>query len=133
MLSDALGNGAIGFLDTLPAVVAIHRIIAAGNRSNTADLNRVDLRLQAVDIFDTGLRGRVAAVHEAMEAHLAQTVAARQLEQREHMVNMRVYAAIGQQAENMQLNHLHWLIALMSASLVKKSPSWMALVMRVSS
>ena len=102
MLADALGNGVIGLLDALPAVVAVHRVIAAGNRGDAADLDRVDLRLQAVDIFDTGLRGRVAAVHEAVEAHLAQTVAARQLEQREHMVDMRVYAAIGQQAENMQ-------------------------------
>ncbi len=46
--------------------------------------------------------GRVAAVHEAVEAYLAQTVAARELEQREHMVNVGVNAAVGQEAEDVQ-------------------------------
>ena len=95
-------DGVVCLLYAVPAVVAVHCVVAAGYSCDAADFNGVDLRLQAVDILDTGLRGRVAAVHEAVEAYLAQTVAARQLEQREHMVNVRVDAAVRQQTEDMQ-------------------------------
>lgn len=67
-----------------------------------ADLDSVDLGLQAVDILDTGLRRRVAAVHEAVEANLAQTIAACQLEQRKHVVNVGMHTAVRQQTENVQ-------------------------------
>ncbi len=65
-------------------------------------LDGVDLGLQAVDILDAGLRRRVAAVHEAVEAYLAQTVAARELEQRKHVVNVGMHTAVRQQTENVQ-------------------------------
>ena len=89
-------------LYAVPAVVAVHCVVAAGYGRDAADLDGVDLGLQAVDILDAGLRRRVAAVHEAVEAYLAQTVAARELEQREHMVNVGVNAAVGQEAEDVQ-------------------------------
>ena len=102
MLADALGDRLICLFYAVPALVAVHRVVTAGDGGNAAKLQRINLVLQAVDILDTGLRGRVTAVHEAVEAYLAQTVAARQLEQREHVIDMRVYAAVGQQAEDMQ-------------------------------
>ncbi len=89
-------------LYAVPAVVAVHCVVAAGYGRDAADLDGVDLGLQAVDILDAGLRRRVTAVHEAVEAYLAQTVAARELEQREHMVNVGVNAAVGQEAEDVQ-------------------------------
>ena len=95
-------DSVVCLLYTIPAVIAVHRVVTAGYGCNAADLDSVDLRLQAVDILDTGLRRRVTAVHEAVEANLAQTVAACQLEQREHMVNVGMHTAVRQQAENVQ-------------------------------
>ena len=102
VLANALGDRVVRLLHALPALVAIHRVVAAGDRRDAAQLERVDLVLQAVDILDARLRRGVAAVHEAVEADLAQAVAARQLEQREHMVDVRMHAAVRQQAEDVQ-------------------------------
>ena len=102
VLADALGDCVVRLLDALPALVAVHRVVTARDRRDAAQLEGVDLVLQTVDIFNAGLRRGVAAVHEAVEADLAQAVAARQFEQREHVVDVRMHAAVGQQTEDVQ-------------------------------
>ena len=102
VLAFAECDSVVRLLYAIPAVITIHCVVTAGYGCDAADLDSVDLGLQAVDILDTGLRRRVAAVHEAVEANLAQTIAACQLEQRKHVVNVGMHTAVRQQTENVQ-------------------------------
>ena len=102
VLAFAECDSVVRLLYAIPAVITVHCVVTAGYGCDAADLDSVDLGLQAVDILDTGLRRRVAAVHEAVEANLAQTIAACQLEQRKHVVNVGMHTAVRQQTENVQ-------------------------------
>ena len=102
VLAFAECDGVVRLLYTIPAVITVHCVVTAGYGCDAADLDSVDLGLQAVDILNTGLRRRVTAIHEAVEANLAQTIAACQLEQRKHVVNVGMHTAVRQQTENVQ-------------------------------
>jgi len=55
-----------------------------------------------LDEFDAAVRGRVAAVHEAVDK-TRRRVLARHSQQRKKMLHVRVHATIAQQAEKMQI------------------------------
>ena len=59
-------HGAIGQLDALPTIIAIHGVVAADQRGDFAHAQLAHLVLQLLDEFAAAVRGRVSAVHEAM-------------------------------------------------------------------
>ena len=89
----AICDCVIGLDDTVPVVVAVHRIVAAGDRRDLADAELVHLRLQLLDVLDTGIRRSITAVHEAVDIYLLEAVSLRELQQAEEMVLMAVDAA----------------------------------------
>ena len=70
-----LRDDVVGALDAFPAVIAVHRPVAAGYGRNagvdTGVLGkRLEVLLERLDVAGTRMRIDVAAVHEAVEANL---------------------------------------------------------------
>src|SRR5207253_7185441 len=94
-------EGAISRLDPVPAAVPVHRVVAPANCSNRAD-RLGELSLDPVDVGPRGAGRRVAAVREGVNPKLPDAAAARQLEESLEMPHVRVDAAVGQQAQEME-------------------------------
>ena len=84
-------------LRALGPVVAVHRVVAADNRGDP-------LRRQAGEVGRGGVRRDVAAVREGVDPRpLLHPLAACQLEQREQVVEVRVDASLGDEAEQVNV------------------------------
>ena len=94
---------AVGQLDAFPAIVAVHGVIAAHDRRNLADAQLAHLLLQLAHVFLPAVRWRVPAIHEAMHKDLFDLVPLGHLQQDKQVMDVRVHAAIAQQAKKMQL------------------------------
>ena len=101
-VTGAVNHGGIRFFDTIPRKIAIHRVIAAGNRRDFADADLVQLVAAFLHIMCAGLRRHVAAVGERVDIHFLQPAALRQLHQPEQVVDVAVDAAVGQQPHQVQ-------------------------------
>ena len=101
-LSVGLGQIVIGQLHALPAVVAVHRVVTAADRRDLADADLRHLLFQGRHIFLRRCRGRVAAVQEAVDKDLRQTVPLCKLQKGVKMVRMGMDAARGDQTPDMQ-------------------------------
>jgi len=98
----AVNHSSVSALEALPALVTVHCVVTAGYGCDAADAQLAHLILHLLDIASTRGRCGVAAVHEAMHADLGQAVALCQVEQGADVINMRVYAAVRHEAEDMQ-------------------------------
>ena len=98
-----MNHRAIGELDALPAIVAIHGVVAADERGDFADAELAHFLLQLLDEVAAAVRRRVAAVHEAMDKDVFHFLLLGHFEQREKMLNVRVHAAVAEQSKEMQL------------------------------
>ena len=98
----AVDHGVIGHLHALPALVAIHGVIAAHHRGDPAhaDLGAFVPQLRHEVLAAGG--GHVAAVQEAVDVHLGQALVLCHLQQGEQMLDVGVYAAVGQQTVQVQ-------------------------------
>src|SRR5712691_508401 len=99
----AVNHRAIGLFDALPAVVAVHGIVAPDDRRNLPAAEFAKLLLQLTQKIRAARGRSVAPVQEAMHKDALDLVLARNAEQREHMLDVRVHAAITQQAQQVQL------------------------------
>ena len=99
----AVDDCAISFLDSLPAIIAIHGEIAAGKRGNASNAIFADFLLEAADEIDSAVRRGVAAVHKAMDEDALDVILFGHAQQREKMFELRVDAAITDQADKVQL------------------------------
>src|SRR5258708_38554489 len=61
-----IDNGGVGFGDTIPALVAIHRVIAAADGGNAHMRETCDALGELVDKTKPALRRRIAAVEESV-------------------------------------------------------------------
>src|SRR6267154_1148311 len=99
----AVNQRAIGQFDALPAVVAVHRVVAPYQRSDFADAQLAHLLLQLPDVIASAVRRRVAPVHKTVHKHFFHILLFGHLQQRKQMLNVRVHSAVAEQSEEMQL------------------------------
>ena len=90
----AMNHRAVGLLDSFPAIVAIHCVVAADHGSDLADAVLAHFLFELADKIDAAVRRRVAAVHEAMNENAGDFIFARHAQKLEEMVDMRVNAAV---------------------------------------
>ena len=93
--------------DALPAPVAIHRVVTAVHRGDFAGVVLTHFLLQLFEIAGAVGGQRVAAVHEGMNEDAVHAVLLRHFQQRVEMSLLRMHAAIGDQAEEMQSPFAH--------------------------
>ena len=100
---DALGvrDGLVGLLLTIPAMVAIHSVVAAADRRNRADADLLALRLELLEVRLRALRRHVTAVEERVDVDLGDALLLRHLEQRVEVTLVAVHAARGDEAHEM--------------------------------
>ena len=88
----------VGFLDAVPALVAVHREIPA---AHGRDFHRRRQRgEEPLDVLGRGLRRRIAAIGERMQAHRHAGIG-EDFGERRGVVLMRMHAAGRDQAEQM--------------------------------
>ena len=98
-----MDHGAIGLLDALPAIVAVHRVVAAADAGDLAHAVLAHLLLELAQEVDAAVGRRVAAVHEAVDENVLHLVFARHAQQLEQMLDVRMHAAVAHQPDQMQL------------------------------
>jgi hypothetical protein len=98
-----MNDCAIGFFDALPAIVAIHSVVASADGSNLAHTELAHFLFELLDKFDSAVRRGVAAVHKAVDENIFDFIFARHFQESEKMVEVRVDSAIAEEAEKMEL------------------------------
>jgi len=102
-LARAVHQQVVCFLDTLPAFIAVHRIVTADDRSDLAPGN-LQMVPQTLDETLTAARIGVAAVHEAVDESLVtDTVLLGDIAQFEQVVQRAVHPSVRQQPHEMHL------------------------------
>ena len=99
----AVDHGVEGLALALPALVAVHGVVAAVDGGHLAHAVLAHLLFELRDIAGAGSGRRVAAVHEGVDEDALQAVLARRAQQRIEVILVRVNAAVGDQPEEMQL------------------------------
>ena len=64
------GDGAIRFFDALPAIVAVHGPVSAGDCGDLADADLLHFCFDGADEFEAGIWGGIAAVGEGVQEKL---------------------------------------------------------------
>ena len=85
----------IGTLHTLPALVAVHCVIASADGSNLAYANLRHAIFQLMDIFQRCFRTDITAVEESMHINLGQSFNLRHADKCQKMLNVAMNAAVG--------------------------------------
>ena len=98
----ALRDEIVGLAHALPALVAVHRVVAAADRGDAAAPQLVALALQREQRGFRALGRRVAPVEEGVHAHVAHASAHGHLQQRLDLRLVTVHAARREQAQDMQ-------------------------------
>ncbi|CRX28632.1 hypothetical protein PAERUG_P54_1_London_24_VIM_2_04_13_05103 [Pseudomonas aeruginosa] len=96
----AVDNQFIGGLDAVPAVVAVHREIAADDRGDAALAEPGEGGVETLQRRLRAFRRGIAAIQEGMQVDLAGAAPGGHLRHRHQVVFMAVYAARGEQAED---------------------------------
>ncbi|MNM79137.1 hypothetical protein D3C81_910620 [compost metagenome] len=100
VVGDAIDDQVIGARHTVPAVVAVHGVVAA---DQAGDATLAQLGEGGVEQFDGRLRTfrwRIAAIEEGMQVDLLGATLGGQFGHGDQVILVTVHAAIGQQAED---------------------------------
>src|SRR5882762_5254198 len=97
-----MDHGAIRKFDALLAVVAVHGVIAADERGDLSDTQFTNFLLELLHEIAAAVRRRVAAIHEAVNQDVLDFLLLGHFQQCEQMIDVRVHAAIAEQAHQMQ-------------------------------
>jgi hypothetical protein len=93
----SVDDGVVREFRAVPALVAVHRVVAAGDGGDLVGR-------QLGQVVDRRVRGDVPSIGEGMdERALLRPLAVRQLEQRAQVVDVRVNAAVGDEAEQVDV------------------------------
>ena len=101
-------NSAPSLFDTIPTIIAIHRIIATRDHADAHISirhileNGCDLLLELFDVTTSAARRHITTVHEAVDAHLIHTKTLGHLEQGIKMGVIRMHATIRKEPHKMQ-------------------------------
>ena len=98
----AVYHGRIGLLHALPAVVAVHRIVAAHHGGNLTHADLLELLGALGHIVFAGSRRDIAAVEQCMDIDLFQAAALGQFHQGIQVGVVAVHTAVGEQPNEMQ-------------------------------
>ena len=97
-----LRQGLVGQLHAVPAVVAVHSVIASHHGSHFADADLFHLIGKLLHKILSGGRRGIAAVQEAVYIDLLQAMALRQLQKAVDVRIVAVHAAVGHQSEHVE-------------------------------
>ena len=92
-----------GLALALPALVAVHGVIAAVDRSDLGHAVFAHFLLELAEEINAALGRRVAAVHEAVDENVRDFILARHAQQGEQMLQLRMNAAVADETHQMQL------------------------------
>ena len=98
-------DGLVGPGNTVPTLVAIHRVIATRNACHAHGVLETALGDEVLQLLHVALAARrrdVAAVHERMHAHIADAAFHGMFDKRIQVLVAGMHAAIGEQAHEMQ-------------------------------
>ena len=99
----AVGHGAIGFFDAIPAIVAVHGIVAADDGGDLADAVLAHFLFERLQKIDAAVGRGVAAVYEAVNEDARDFIFAGHAQQSIEMLDVGVHAAVAEEAEQMEL------------------------------
>ena len=99
----AKDHGAIGLLDTVPAIVAIHGPVAAHDGGDCADADLFGLGFDLAEILDSGIGGGIAAVGEGVQKNPRKSASFAQFQAGVEVLEQAVDAGVGDDAEQVQL------------------------------
>ena len=94
-----MSDGLIGLLLAVPAMIAVHRVVAASDRRNLADADLLALRLELLEVRLCALRRHIAAIEEGVDVDVLDALLLCHLEKCVEVALVAVYAARGNEAE----------------------------------
>ena len=97
----AVYEGGVGLFHPVPAVVAVHGVVAAGDGGDFAHAQLGELLLELLDVALAGIGRDVAAVHDGVHVQLGGAQVLCQVQQAEQMLDVAVHAARGEKAHQM--------------------------------
>ena len=86
----------------LPAEVAVHGVVAAGDRGDLADAVLAELLLEGFEVAEAAGGHGVAAVHESVDEDAGEFVLRSQTQEPVEVALVRVDATVGEEAEEME-------------------------------
>ena len=92
----------ISFLDSIPTLVAIHRIVAPANRGDSNVGQTFELLVESENKLFSAVRWRIPAVQKQMQKNFIEFLAPRHLDQRFHMALVAVHTAVAQKPHQME-------------------------------
>src|SRR5690606_5537441 len=95
---DSLHQQVVRLAYTLPAIIAVHGIITTNGRNDFA-CTAGDFLLQRIQIAYTRIRVCISSIEKGMYKYLLQAGIAGSLAETHQVVDMRMHAAVGQQAD----------------------------------
>ena len=98
-----MNDGAIGFFDAFPAVVAVHGVVTSADARDAADAELAHFLFELAKKIYAAFGRSVAPVHEAVDENILDFIFARHLQQGEEMIDVRMHAAVAEEAHQMQL------------------------------
>ena len=98
----SFGNGVVGFLHAVPALIAVHCVVATGNRSDLPNANFLDFFFERGEIFSGRTRRNVAPVQKCVHVNFFNALVLGKFQQAVKVVGVAVNAARGKQSEQMQ-------------------------------
>ena len=98
----ALGQSVVGYLYAVVVIIPVHGVVAPRQAGHLTDPQLPHLALQLVHIVDAALGRSIAPVQEAVHIYLLQAVPLSQLQQPVNVSDVAVYAAVRDQAVEVQ-------------------------------
>ena len=99
----AVHHRAVGFFDALPAIVAIHRVVAAADAGDLAHAIFANFLFELAQKIDAAFGRRVAPVHEAVDENFCDFVFARHAQERKEVLDVGMNSAIAEKPHQVQL------------------------------
>src|SRR6185437_3093675 len=97
----AKANRAIGLLYARPAIVAVHRVIAAADGGNATDAHLLHLRFDLPDVSEPRIGRCVAAIGKGMEKNAIHPFPPAQFQTAKEMLEQSMHACIADDAKEM--------------------------------
>jgi hypothetical protein len=94
---------AVSFFDALPAIIAVHGVIAAADAGNLADAVFAHLLLELSHVVDAAIRRRIAAIGEAMDKNARDSLLLGHAQQGEKVLQLGMNAAVADEAHQVEL------------------------------
>lgn len=95
-------HGVEGLALFLPAEVAVHGVVAAGDGGDLSYADLANLLLEGFEVAEAAGGHGVAAVHEGVDVDAGEGMLGGELEERVEVALLRVHAAVGDESEEVE-------------------------------